>query len=459
MSQLLFVGSFSANIDLSKALTTGFSKTEPSISATHGCGISIFAIDEDTGRLRSVSKIKCAPGCRAHHPAAPASSDPADPAPEPATPAIPKAISDSSDSCKPFSFSSKAIDEFIFEPGSPTTPKATQVVAGPNPSFLALHPSGTVIYSTNEVLEYDGRDAGAVSSFRLLPTGNLALINRVSSAGKIPCHVDVSPSGMFLAVANYSEGNFAVYSLGFDGSIADPPLAVIQHGPEGCGVDKLRQSIAHAHQCRFDPAGSGALYVPDLGLDKVMCYLVNEETGEVKATGELVCPPGSGPRHLEFHPTRKLVYIMCELDFSIVTAKVLEDGTLERIGLVKVLPEELEMVDGWMGSTVKVSPDGRFLYGGMRGPDRICICEIAEGDGTLSLVGHQKCGSMPRDFNLSPSGRILTVGSQVGNFIEVFKRDAETGLLSSSQKVLCGTPVCFKFGPAPRGFQHDMPEA
>jgi len=54
---------------------------------------------------------------------------------------------------------------------------------------------------------------------------------------------------------------------------------------------------------------------------------------------------------------------------------------------------------------------------------------------------------------------LLFFFDRVGNFIEVFKRDAETGLLSSSQKVLCGTPVCFKFGPAPRGFQHDMPEA
>ena len=41
------------------------------------------------------------------------------------------------------------------------------VNAGPNPSFLAIHPNGHVLYAVNEIEKYNGKTSGAVSAVGL----------------------------------------------------------------------------------------------------------------------------------------------------------------------------------------------------------------------------------------------------------------------------------------------------
>ena len=41
------------------------------------------------------------------------------------------------------------------------------VDAGPNPSFLAIHPNGRVLYAVNELEKYKERPTGAVSAFEI----------------------------------------------------------------------------------------------------------------------------------------------------------------------------------------------------------------------------------------------------------------------------------------------------
>jgi len=41
------------------------------------------------------------------------------------------------------------------------------VDAGPNPSFLAIHPNRRVLYAVNELEHYKGRPTGAVSALAI----------------------------------------------------------------------------------------------------------------------------------------------------------------------------------------------------------------------------------------------------------------------------------------------------
>lgn len=75
-------------------------------------------------------------------------------------------------------------------------------------------------------------------------------------------------------------------------------------------------------------------YVPDLGADLVRGYKWNEETGVMTPDAhlELELPPGSGPRHMVFHPKLPVAYVVNELLSTVSTCSVskqaLPSGTL-----------------------------------------------------------------------------------------------------------------------------------
>src|SRR5215475_12133063 len=53
-----------------------------------------------------------------------------------------------------------------------------------NPSFLALHPNGRILYAVGEIDDFQGKKTGAVSAFSIdAKAGKLSLLNQQPSAG------------------------------------------------------------------------------------------------------------------------------------------------------------------------------------------------------------------------------------------------------------------------------------
>ena len=95
------------------------------------------------------------------------------------------------------------------------------VDAGANPSFLAIHPNGRLLYAVNEVEKHDGRATGAVSAFAIArDTGALTLLGDQPSQGGAPCFVSVDRSGRVVLVANYVGGSVALLPIQSDGALA-----------------------------------------------------------------------------------------------------------------------------------------------------------------------------------------------------------------------------------------------
>src|SRR5215510_13263329 len=77
---------------------------------------------------------------------------------------------------------SKGIYAFRFEDTSGKLSPIGVVAETPNPSFLALHPSGKYLYAVNETGEFGTEKSGAVSAFSTdRKTGKLTLLNQVAS--------------------------------------------------------------------------------------------------------------------------------------------------------------------------------------------------------------------------------------------------------------------------------------
>lgn len=316
-----------------------------------------------------------------------------------------------------------------------------------NPSFLALHPNGELLYAVNEVETNDGQKGGAVAAFRIdRDGGKLELLNQSSTIGAGPCHLVVDSTGRFVLVANYGGGSVASLPIGEDGRVGKA-VSFIQH--TGSSVNPQRQQAPHAHSINLDAANRFAM-AADLGLDKVFVYRFDEQTGELSLNDPPAAEvePGSGPRHFAFHPSGKFAYVINEMLLTVTAFEYNpEQGRLNPIQVISTLPRDVQ--DGDSTAEVLVHPSGKFLYGSNRGHDSLAIFRIDEETGKLSVVGHQSTeGKTPRNFFIDPSGRWLFAENQGSDTVVLFEVNQETGELTKTGTMLeVGAPVCIRMLP------------
>ena len=337
---------------------------------------------------------------------------------------------------------SEGIYIFRFDTESGSLRRQAVVAGHDNPSFLALHPAGEILYAVNEDLE-----AGQVSSFAIdRESGGLTFLNRQPTYGAAPCHLAVEPGGATLVVANYYSGNVVVYPLNADGEIGEF-LANIQH--HGSGPNQERQEAAHAHSATISPDGN-RVYVADLGIDKVMIYRIVGGRLEANDPDHTPVHAGAGPRHFDFHPNGRFAYIINELDLTVTAcAYDADSGALTPLQTCSTLPDGVVDRSGYSCADIHVSPDGRYVYGSNRGHDTIAIFSVDQESGRLTAAGHASTrGRTPRNFTLDPTGAWLLAANQDSDDISVFRRDADSGQLTPvGETVWAPMPVCLLFGP------------
>jgi 6-phosphogluconolactonase len=309
-----------------------------------------------------------------------------------------------------------------------------------NASFLRLNREGTRLYAVSETAAYDdGEEGGQLASFPVdADTRKLGPGQFHPTHGEHPCHLSLTPSEDWLAVANYSGASVTMYPLGPD-TLPGPPAIRFRHTGSGPNTD--RQGAPHPHSVWFSPDGQ-YLFVPDLGMDKIMVYTRGPEAHEWTAHDAVSLDPGAGPRHFAFHPSGKAAYVLNELNNTVTRFTYEEPGKLVRLGSVSTLP--VSYSDESTCAEILVSPDGRFIYASNRGHDSIAIFRIDERSGELLASGHVSTrGKSPRNFALTPDGRWLVAANQQSDNIVLFRIDSESGLpVYAGKELFVSKPVC-----------------
>lgn len=307
-----------------------------------------------------------------------------------------------------------------------------------NPSFLDLHPSHLFLYSVNE-LEKGGASAFAVNQ----RTGALTFLNRQPTYGTAPCYLTLDPTGKWLLIANYGDGKLTVLPILKDGGLG-PPTDLVQH--YGKGVNKSRQETAHAHSVLFDPSGSFVL-AADLGIDRIMVYRLDTQRGRLIPHDPpgASAKPGSGPRHMVFHPKGSFLYVANELDSTVsVYAWNSDKGVLYPIQILTTLPEYTSQSN--FVADIHLTSSGKYLYVSNRGHDSLAGFFVNEKRGYLTPFGHYSTqGKWPRNFAIDLMGIFLLVANQNSNSVVTFRIKQETGqLISTGQITTIPSPVCVK---------------
>ncbi|MFE7776850.1 lactonase family protein [Streptomyces sp. NPDC057445] len=312
---------------------------------------------------------------------------------------------------------------------------ATDAVA--DPSYLAIGATdrGRVLYAVSETTE------GAVAAFDITEdTAAPRLIGvpaPVRGAG--PTHLAVV--GGHVLTANYTCGSVSVLPVGPDGE-PSAAVGVLRH--EGRGPHPQRQRGPHAHQVLPDPTGQWILDV-DLGTDSVGVCELDPATGDMSLHRETALRPGTGPRHLTFHPSGRHAYVINELEPTLTVCRWdASEGVLEALGETTVLP------GGFAGpgyaSEAAVAHDGRFLWVANRGHDSIAVLGLDASGARAELITTVPCGGhWPRDLTLDPTGTRLYAANERSGDVTWFDIDARSGVPRRAGSIAAPAASCVVF--------------
>ena len=326
---------------------------------------------------------------------------------------------------------------------------AELAIEAKDPAFLAVHPKGDSLYAIDESSDPNRTPATGLTAYALdKKTGVLRLLNQQTSGDNAPCHLTVDHDGKSLLVAHYGGGSSSIVTLDSDGRLGALG-SVIKH--TGSSVNPARQESPHAHAIVVSPDNRFA-FVPDLGIDRVVAYQLDAShtTLTAKPSASVALPPGSGPRHLAFHPSAHFAYVISELLCTMTAFNyTAANGTLSPIQSVSTLPPGESIPKGTSTAEVQVHPNGRFLYGSNRGHDTLVVYAIDEKTGQLTYVENVPTrGKTPRHFALDPTGAWLLAENQDSGTVAVFRIDQKSGRLTPTGPLVnVPAPVCAVFVP------------
>lgn len=294
----------------------------------------------------------------------------------------------------------------------PADASARLLCAAPvsNASFLAIGPDGT-IYAASET----GAESSTLSTLRFdAGEPSFEVLGVQAVGGDSPCYVNVTPDGRFVVTANYGDGTVSIFLIGADGVLGQRSRLIRF---EGSGPVESRQRGSHPHCIAFTPDGRYML-VDDLGTDRIHQFiLIDGDTAPVadRPDFEVVIKPGSGPRHIEFNRSGDTAYLLNEISDSVTVLRY--DGAALRP--VQYVAADTAQAHG--AGDIHLSPDGKRLYASLRlRHEGIATFDVDTSTGLLTYRSHTPTGGHPRNFTISPDGRLMFVACRDADAVEIY---------------------------------------
>lgn len=328
--------------------------------------------------------------------------------------------------------SSEGIYAFTLDIESGTLSEATVAARVGSPTYVTISGDNHYLYA---VAQED--DMGGVHAYRIdNETGALHMINGQLTDGAPPCHLDVRDNQV--VTGNYHKGTIGLNTVNQEGGIE--PVTTVKH--EGSGPHE-RQEKPHVHYAGHTPDGKYVV-VADLGTDELVTYQVRGD--ELAKVHTLQVKPGSGPRHIVFHPNGKIAYLLTELSSEVIVLNYdAAQSSFTEKQAIRAIPDDFAGTND--ASAIHISSDGKFVYTGNRGHNSIAVFSVDEASNELTFIEHTATGGeWPRDFVLDPSEQFIVASNQHSGNLVLFSRDRETGKLKKMDaEIQVPEVVCVKF--------------
>ena len=258
-------------------------------------------------------------------------------------------------------------------------------------------------------------DAG---SGRLSKRGEASLADSMAN-------IDVDRSGRWLFAASYGGNKISVNAIGQDGSVG--------------AVQQLLATKPNAHAIHAD-ASNRYVLATSLGGDNLSVWRFDAASGTLTANEPalVTAPAKAGPRHFVWDAAQRRLYMLCELDASLLVYDWdAASGTLREAQRASALPPGFNGGAPW-AADLHLTPDGKFLYASERRSSTLATYKVDAASGRLELIGHTPTEKTPRGFAIDPSGRYLIAAGQDSNGVTVYAIDAASGALSQRARLPLG---------------------
>ena len=274
-----------------------------------------------------------------------------------------------------------------------------------SPATITSHPEKPIVYVTTNRGK-DGSAPGAAIS--LNGDGTKENLTPFEGAHGYS-YLSLDRGSRFLLGCNYGDGFVDVYSLEENGRVGDL-------------VSTLNEGRKNAH-CVLPSPDNRSIYIPYVkDTNALYQYHFDPETGALSPMETLNAEPpeGTGPRHLAYHPTLPVLYFSNEQHLGVSVYDRAESGLLT-IRQVCDLTGPKAPEEGVSSSDILITPDGRFLFAGIRGHkhefDFISRYEVLE-NGEVKHLGLTPADKIPWGLALSPDGNyLLATGFQNGSLM------------------------------------------
>jgi len=282
---------------------------------------------------------------------------------------------------------------------------------------LVSHPDLPILYISDP-------KGGGAATVQLDSDGSPSAVQR-QDLNNGYSYLSIDRDQRFLLGCNYGSGQVDIYRLSPEGQIGER-------------TGSLSEGKRAAH-CVLPTPDNRFLYIPYVkDSNALFGYAFNAETGVAEAlpSRDMEVGDPSGPRHQAYHPKLPITYFSNEQRPGISTYKIAADGQLELLQIVDALSKDAPK-DGVSSSDIAISPDGKFVFSGIRAPklgtDAIASYRVGV-DGTLTHLGNTPADSVPWGIALSPDGRFLLVTAFGGGTLTAFEI-AEDGTLKVAAKL------------------------
>ena len=225
-----------------------------------------------------------------------------------------------------------------------------------NPGFLAMDSDKKFLYSVGIK---DKMDRYCIAAYEIGENGKLIYLNSRVTGDGMAAHLAVHPSNKFLMAAQYGGGSVSVFPLYPNGSLRNKSQHFEHKG--GSNVVASRQDKPHPNWTGFSPDGKFA-FVPDLGMDQIVVYKVDESNPSISEHGRSQGIAGGGPRHMRFSADGNYIYLLNELTLSVTTFAYNRDtGTATIKSTTPALGEEVKSEQNYnLASEILVHPQWKI---------------------------------------------------------------------------------------------------
>lgn len=304
--------------------------------------------------------------------------------------------------------------------------------------------SSYVSISHNRKYLFSITDFG-VESYRILKDGSLEMINFASINGMRGCYLSTDYEDRFLFVAGYHDAKLTVLRVKEDGTIGEITDEIFH---KGLGSIAERNFKPHIN-CVKMTRDNRFLCAADIGMDHVVVYELNHNSGKLRQVDFIRSEQESAPRHIKFSRDGRFLYIVHELKnyIDVYTYSTDEHNmpVFEKIQNITTLNNY--HTSSSAASALNLSEDFRYLCSSNAGDNSVVLYSIDEDTGLLSkILCLPVSGDYPKDAAMFPDNRHLVSLNHESNTMTFFTIDIEKEtIVMNGPEMKVDSPNCIIF--------------